>query len=181
MTRFTFTHGDVDESLSIMREAAQWLIDTGKPLWSVESLTRETINCPPEDYIVMHDAHGTGVATLLLCEAGKLDLQFWADLFDSNAGYIHKIAVRRAYAGRSLIRPLMNYAIAECKTKGITSLRLDCANREALCQVYKSLGFTLRETKDVSWGDLKFNVALFEMAISTHSDGVPNNRPPTIM
>ena len=35
----TFTSGNKTEALNIMRESAQWLINSGKPLWQLEDLT----------------------------------------------------------------------------------------------------------------------------------------------
>jgi hypothetical protein len=41
--RISFNIGDVDEAIDIMREAANWLIDTGQPLWKLGDLTKEKL------------------------------------------------------------------------------------------------------------------------------------------
>ena len=42
-----FTYGDKAEAIDIMREAARWLVDTGKPMWDEEELSDERLSNPP--------------------------------------------------------------------------------------------------------------------------------------
>jgi len=65
MGDFVFTKGDTAESISIMKEAAQWLIDEGKPLWTMEELDALRMRSPDE-FIVMYDGGRNSIATLIL-------------------------------------------------------------------------------------------------------------------
>ena len=166
MNDYTFTKGDVEESLSIMREAAQWLIDKGCPLWDVNGLTQDKMNNSPEEFIVMWDSSKKSVATLLLSYEDKF---FWSDIPANTSGFIAKVSVRRAFAGKGLANQMIDFAIKECKSKGIKMLRLDCdANREKLCSFYENIGFCFNRIKTIKTSHTKsgvYNAALYEMKI----------------
>lgn len=139
MGEYTFARGDVDESISIMREAAGWLIDLGEPLWSLDELNRESLTNPPEEFIVMYDGEHAGVATMLLSTSDRL---FWPEVPAGSSGFIHKLAIRRRFAGGGLTKHLIDFAVEALRDRGIHCVRLDCdAGRERLCGFYESLGF----------------------------------------
>lgn len=141
-----YTAGDVDESLSIMQEAAQWLIDTGRPMWHLKDLTREAIANPAEDFIVLWDGE-QGVSTLTLSFA---DPYFWPDIPSGTSGFIHKLSVRRAYAGSGVAESIVKIAAEICKSKGIYELRLDCdPHRSGLCAFYEHIGFNRVQEKTI--------------------------------
>jgi len=142
---YRFTRGDADESLSIMREAAEWLCEKGAPMWRPEELSRAAIQNPAEEFIVMYDREGNSVATLLLSFS---DPFFFPDVPAGTSGFIHKLAVRRKYAGQGLARKLIFHAASLCKEKGVGSIRLDCdAHRPSLRAFYENAGFALLEEK----------------------------------
>ena len=145
MNKYTFSKGDVDESISIMREAAQWLVDTGNPLWSLNELNRQGLRNSSEEFIVMYDEEHHGIATLLLCFH---DPFLWPDVPAGTSGFIHKLAIRRRFAGQALTKHLIEFAVGVCREKGISHIRLDCdANRKRLCAFYELIGFSLLQTK----------------------------------
>jgi ribosomal protein S18 acetylase RimI-like enzyme len=56
-------------------------------------------------------------------------------------GYIHGLAILRKYAGQSLGREILNWAIDMVK-KEKSLVRLDCmAENPRLCRYYEELGF----------------------------------------
>jgi ribosomal protein S18 acetylase RimI-like enzyme len=64
---------------------------------------------------------------------------------EPDAGYVHRLAVRRAYAGRGMGRALLEWAAAQTAGSGRVWLRLDCmADNRRLCHYYESLGFVQR-------------------------------------
>jgi 2,3-bisphosphoglycerate-dependent phosphoglycerate mutase len=145
---FKCSIGDVDESISIMREAAQWLLDSGKPMWSLDELNKENLHNNPDEYLVMYDANGIGMATLLLSFE---DTFFWPHIPPNTSGFIHKLAVRREFSGTGVAEKLVKYAETICADRGIYTLRLDCdSHRTGLCKFYERIGFDLVERKTIS-------------------------------
>jgi ribosomal protein S18 acetylase RimI-like enzyme len=146
-----------------MREAAQWLIDTGRPMWGMDELTRAALKNPPEDYLVLYAGGDPAAACLLTFE----DWIFWPDVPAGTSGFIHKLAVRRAFAGQGYAQTLIRHAASICADKGIRSLKLDCdPDRKGLCKFYQSAGFALKGIKTMKtrrWGEI--GVALYEMEL----------------
>ena len=161
MLEYRVTQGEVSEALSIMGEAAQWLIRKGSPMWLPDDLIRERIQNPPEAFWVLRDGH-IGVATLLLSFEDRF---FWPEIPPGSSGFIHKLAVRRAYAGRGMAEVLIAHCVEVCRARNVHALRLDCdAHRQKLCDLYEKCGFTLRETRSYRTkrlGDIE--VALYEL------------------
>ena len=165
MGKYKFTTGDVDESVLIMTEAAQWLIDTGEPMWSLDELSRNALRNPPHEFIVMYDADGNSISTLLLSYEDKF---FYPEIPPNTSGFIHKLAIRRKYAGKGLAKILIDYVKSVCKEKGIESIRLDCdPHRNKLCAFYESLGFGMTEIKRMNTRRMgEIDVALYKLDLN---------------
>jgi ribosomal protein S18 acetylase RimI-like enzyme len=72
------------------------------------------------------------------------DPRFWGPQ-SPVAGYVHRLAVRPAYAGRSFGQDLVEWAAGRVRDRGRQFLRLDClASNERLCRYYLNLGFEPR-------------------------------------
>ena len=158
---YYITTGEVPESISIMREAANWLIDTGRPMWGLDELTSERIKNPPEEFFVLR-YESESAATLTLSFE---DSFFWPEIPFGNSGFIHKLAVRRRFAGCGAAKALIEHCAEICKTKNIHTLRLDCdPHRKGLCDFYEKCGFILRNIKTIHTkllGDI--DVAFYEL------------------
>ena len=138
------TTGDKPAALSIMREAAQWLIDTGKPLWDIDDFSPDKFNNPVDEFIVLWNGN-EDVASVILSFEDKV---VWPDIPADSSGFIHKLAVRRKYAGQGMAEKMIEHIVRMCKSKGVHALRLDCdAGREGLRNLYEHCGFTLKEVK----------------------------------
>lgn len=161
MDGYTFTKGEAEEAVSIMKEAAKWLADKGMPLWEQSELDGLLKTRAREEFIVMH-INGESAAALLLSFE---DAFFWPDVKKGASGFIHKLAVKRRFAGQKLTRHIIAHAADICREKGIGCIGLDCdANRPALRAFYESLGFSLVELKRLKtqrYGDI--DVALYRM------------------
>ena len=141
-----YSTGDRSEALSIMREAAQWLIDVGKPLWDVDEFVPEKFSNPVDDFVVLWNGDEDIAAVILSFE----DKFMWPEIQAGTSGFIHKLSVRRRYAGQSMAVELIGHVVQICKSKGLGALRLDCdANREGLRLLYERYGFTLKEVKTI--------------------------------
>ncbi len=153
------TQGDLPLALDIMQEAAAWLIETGKPLWRLEDITQQKILAGiTKDDIYVGWVAGESVVTLILQ---------WSDPFlwpqtKNDSGYIHKLAVRRHFAGTNIARQMVEWAKGKAKLQGKDFLRLDCAaDRPKLCTFYENLGFRRVDRRMVG----PFDMAFYELRI----------------
>jgi GNAT superfamily N-acetyltransferase len=71
------------------------------------------------------------------------DPRFWGeDGADDRAGYVHRLAVRRAHAGTGLGARLLGWADDQVRAAGRTRLRLDVVSDNApLRRYYERAGF----------------------------------------
>ena len=89
--------GAVDDAIKVIREAAKWLIDTEKPLWKLEELTKEKLlkdNKEEEFYVLRVDNELAGAMILKWN-----DPFFWPNIKEGQSGFVHKLSVRRKYSG----------------------------------------------------------------------------------
>jgi ribosomal protein S18 acetylase RimI-like enzyme len=155
-----------------MREAAQWLIDSGKPMWKIEDF--DSLGNPPEEFIILRVGSEAAATCIITFE----DKFFWPDALRGESGYIHKLAARRRYAGQGLPAELVRHVANLCAEKGARFLRLDCdARRPALRSLYEGLGFRLVEIRPVNtprhgWLD----IALYEKPVTAENAICYNKR-----
>lgn len=156
----SFCTGDVAAAASVMREAAAWLIDAGKTLWKPADLTAAKLlqdNTKDEFHVLkIEDA---GAAAMILQWEDRL---FWPDVKRGESGFIHKLSVRRKYAGTGISVKMIQHAVSECRRRNIAFLRLDCAaDRDKLCGFYENFGFKRVARRMVG----EFDVAFYEYSI----------------
>ncbi|RII33471.1 N-acetyltransferase [Clostridium chromiireducens] len=71
-----------------------------------------------------------------------LDLKYWSEIPQGKSLYIHKLAVKREFAGKGISEELINFAKKLSLKNGINSLRLDCnLQRNKLRMLYENEGF----------------------------------------
>ena len=130
------TADDLAAVLGILDEAAAWLWSQGirqwpqyfEPQWVLPRLdARET-------WLAWSGGEAVGTFTLQWDDAA------WSDHHDDDAGYVHRLAVRRSAAG--LGRELLEHAAGQVRACGRHFLRLDCITaNETLRAYYAGLGF----------------------------------------
>jgi GNAT superfamily N-acetyltransferase len=131
---------DVESVCSILLEAAAWLRERDIPMWRGDELSQEHIaNDVAEGHFFLARCGGEAVGTI------KFQLQdplFWPDTPADEAAFVHRLAVRRAFAGGQLSARLLRWAGERAKSLGRHFLRLDCeASRPRLRAVYERHGF----------------------------------------
>src|SRR5229473_3014579 len=103
--------GDLDRVLKILEEASRWLSSKGlETQWLPSPAFRQTVkeNIGRGDVYVVKDVQGTfGTITLQWS-----DKKFWGDL-PLDAGYVHKLAIKRSYGGKRLGLRLLEWAEAK--------------------------------------------------------------------
>ena len=77
------------------------------------------------------------------------DRRFWGERPD-DALYLHKLAVRRSFAGRGLGVQVVEWALARTRAEARTYLRLDCMrDNPEIRAYYEALGFEERGEVDI--------------------------------
>src|SRR2546428_13310266 len=115
--------GDLDTVLEILEEASLWLSSKGlESQWRPNPVFRQTIKDNIERgevYVVKAVEVTVGTITLQWN-----DKKFWGDL-PPEAGYIHKLAIKRSYSGQHLGLRMIQWAEAKARAEGKRYLRLD--------------------------------------------------------
>lgn len=133
------TRGDISIAVDIMREAAAWLLNRNMPLWRLEDLTEEKVlaGLTPENACVGWVGDEPAAAMIFQWN----DPFFWPHAIRDSA-FIHKLSVRRRFAGTGVVEQLVDWAKEEAARRGRRYLRLDTAgDRPKLCACYEHLGF----------------------------------------
>ncbi|MBN1782997.1 GNAT family N-acetyltransferase [bacterium] len=139
---------DIGEVVSVLQDAANWLIDRGMPLWKTNELSSDNIR---EDiikdlYYVVLDGR-SAVGTFKFQPADRM---YWPEMTEGGSVYMHRIAVRRSHAGKGISGIILDWAKNEAKMRGKCYLRLDCeASRIKLCRLYENNGFVKHSERQV--------------------------------
>jgi GNAT superfamily N-acetyltransferase len=124
--------------LEILAEAAAWMRARGYENWP-EQFSRRFISSHAtagELYLVEID--GVTAATVTLQWS---DLRFWGET-EPNAGYVHRLAVRRSHAGFGVGYRLLDWADERVRARDRALLRLDVVTDNApLRGYYEQAGF----------------------------------------
>lgn len=90
------------------------------------------------------------------------DELFWPDLDTDDSAFVHRLAVRRRYAGQGVSTALLGWAAALARSLGKRYLRLDCdEERSRLRAVYERFGFRLHSFRQVG----SYYVARYELPL----------------
>jgi GNAT superfamily N-acetyltransferase len=139
---------DIEIVAAILIEAARWLEQAGMPLWRDSELepTRLALDVRAGLFFLLeYEGDSAGTVKFQLEDAA-----FWPDACGHDAAYIHRLAVRRRYAGAGLSTALLRWAVARTHALGRRYLRLDCeASRPRLRAVYERFGFRHRSDRQV--------------------------------
>lgn len=160
-TEIRWANSDDSEAVClILQQAAQWLIESGQPMWAEDEITPQSI----------HGDVARGAYLLAECDekaAGVVRFQledalFWPDMPLGEAAYVHRFAVKREFAGRGVSTALLNRAVQETRAAKRRFLRLDCeASRPKLRAFYENFGFRHHSDRQVG----PYFVARYELAV----------------
>jgi GNAT superfamily N-acetyltransferase len=161
------TPEDAEAVVEILHEAARWLEREGKAMWKVDELDP------------LSTAADVGAGLFLLAEqsgdpAGVMKYQledpvFWPEVRLQDAAYVHRLAVRRRYAGTGLSAKLLGWAVERTRALGLRYLRLDCeASRPRLRAFYESFGFRYHSDKHVG----PYHVSRYEFDVAPRGPAV---------
>ncbi|MBO9647734.1 MAG: GNAT family N-acetyltransferase [Variovorax sp.] len=139
---------DAPAIASVLHEAAQWLAGEGRGLWSAAEIS---LDCVQRDigaglFHVARD--GEQLAGVMKFELE--DAHFWPEVQPGTSAFVHKLAIRRAWAKKGVSTELLSYARIRARQVGRAHLRLDCvADRQGLRNLYESFGFALHSVVQI--------------------------------
>ena len=127
------------EALAIVREAAAWARGQGIEVWSDAELSDQDFHEEARlGQLVMGFSGRQAAATMLLQPSDPL---YWPTIAPNTSLYLHKIAVRRTFAGAGWPARLIEFAVNAAADRGLRWLRLDTLFRPALQTLYERQGF----------------------------------------
>ncbi|WP_299095759.1 N-acetyltransferase [uncultured Metabacillus sp.] len=150
---------ELEEFSSILKEAAEWLINNEREMWDPNQFTIEKLlkNNVIDEMFIGFINNESAVAMILQEE----DPIFWSDPTPSL--YLHKLAIRRKYAQKGLSQQMISWAKLRAKQHNKNYLRLDCAaDRPKLCNFYEKQGF-IKVRDEVMFG--KYPTSFYEIEI----------------
>jgi GNAT superfamily N-acetyltransferase len=158
------TRHDAHTVMAILTDAAKWVEQLdGTTMWVEDELARDRIASEVDAGLFFVAACDGDIAGAL-----KFQLQdqlFWPDLTLDDSAFVHRLAVRRQYAGQGVSVALLQWAVDHARSLGKQYLRLDCdADRSRLRDVYEQFGFRLHSFRQVG----AYYVARYELALRWH-------------
>jgi|SRR5450755_4044830 ribosomal protein S18 acetylase RimI-like enzyme len=135
-------------ALRVWREAAQWLVDRGRPLWPPAIFDENFLADALARGEILGAFLGDRLAGVALLQWS--DELWWPDRPPGESAYIHKVAIVRAAAGRGVADALIHECERRARARGTRFVRLDTAqDRPVLCALYERLGFTAIDLRRV--------------------------------
>ncbi|HEV2449380.1 MAG TPA: GNAT family N-acetyltransferase [Thermoplasmata archaeon] len=136
----------------VLEEVSRWEEEIGLPHPWPRPFPRERMTeaAARGEVYAIEDDRGEMLGTVTLQWE---DLPFWGAR-PPDAGYVHRLAVRRRHAGRSIGRRALDWAETETRNRGRIYLRLDClVESDRLHAYYTLAGFS--PIGDVTVGGLR--------------------------
>lgn len=136
---------DIGIVSEILVEAATWLDRKGEKLWQTGELREEMIRDEVENGMYrIAELDGIGIGCFRYQNS---DPEYWDDVPHGDSAFVHRVAVKRKYAGKGVAEKMIDWAKAKAREDGKAYLRLDCADRPKLRAVYEQMGFKYHSRK----------------------------------
>lgn len=151
---------DVRFVREILLEAEHWLEAKGEPLWHEDEVSTDSIaNDVDAGLFYLAECDGVPVGTVRFQLTDEL---FWPDIHQDESAFIHRLAVRRNYAGGKVSTALLRWSVNRAANLGRRYLRLDCeASRPKLKDLYERFGFQWHSDRQVG----PYYVSRYEFSI----------------
>ncbi len=155
------TSADADAIVDTLTEAARWVEELdGTIMWVEGELEDERIRAEAgAGMFVVGEVDGRVAGAMRFQLEDRL---FWPDIDDADSAFVHRLAVRRAFAGQGVSTALLELGVDRARTLGKRFLRLDCdAERSRLRAFYERFGFRLHSYRQVG----SYYVSRYELQI----------------
>ena len=147
----------------LLDEATAWVGERGYEQWPLPFPHDQIAAAIERGEVYVAELDGDVVATVTLLWD---DPTYWGER-PADAGYVHKLAVRRACAGQRIGNAIVAWADETAAAQGRRFLRLDCLrDNPGIRAYYENLGFEHR-------GDLVVNgrdMSIYERPVHGHRD-----------
>ncbi|HEY6362803.1 MAG TPA: GNAT family N-acetyltransferase [Vicinamibacterales bacterium] len=142
------TAADAPLVAAILAEVDAWVAQLGTPMWELGEVDQDRIAAEVAKGLFALAWSGSEAAGTVRFQLE--DPEFWPDRPGDNAAYIHRLAVRRKFAGGAISTALMTWAVDRARSLRRDALRLDCdADRTSLRAVYERFGFVYHSDRQV--------------------------------
>lgn len=135
-----------EQAIAIMREVAAWGRGQGLRVWPDTWLARSELITPeagPECFYV-GEVSGQAACAFILQWS---DREYWPQAAEGEAGYLHKLCVRREFAHQGMTGRVVEELNKLCQRRGAQYLRLDTgAQEETVKRIYLNAGFRVVRT-----------------------------------
>lgn len=132
--------------MTVIREVAGWYRDHGYRVWPDEWFTPEalfTAEAKPENFY-LGTVDGKSACAFILQWS---DREYWPESPEFEAGYLHKLCVRRAFAHQGMTARVVEALKEECRRHGAKYIRLDTGYDEPVVRdIYLAAGFEIVKT-----------------------------------
>ena len=139
---------DTEQIAGVLLEAAQWLEQSGMKMWRGDELLPSHVDADVTEglfHLAEYDGEIAGVVKFQL-----EDELFWPDVPAAQSAFVHRLAVRRRFAGRGVSTALLAWAVERARSLRRDYLRLDCeASRSKLRSLYENFGFRHHSDRQV--------------------------------
>jgi hypothetical protein len=131
---------DVKTVSDILLEAAAWLRQRDMPMWRDDELVPEVVAADVAAGIFFVGKYNREAAGVIKFQLE--DKKFWPDVPEEESAFVHRLAVRRSFAGGEVSHQLLCWAVDRTRNLKRHFLRLDCeASRSKLRAIYERFGF----------------------------------------
>jgi GNAT superfamily N-acetyltransferase len=155
------TSADAATIVETLAEAAKWVEELdGTIMWVEGELEAARVRAEADaGMFVLAEVNGRVAGAVRFQLEDRL---FWPDLDGSDAAFVHRLAVRRAFAGQGVSKALLEWTVDRARALGKRYLRLDCdAERSRLRAFYERFGFRLHSYRQVG----SYYVSRYELQI----------------
>ena len=154
---------DIPVIEDILLDVVQWMKEHGlENQWNATNVKWSQLSqnySIDEFYVQYHD--GVPVGCMALTD---YDGRYWSQFSKGESIYLHKLAVRRSYAGGELSKEVIQFAKDFAQKQGVSALRLECnRKRMKLRELYEKEGFVLVQEIEIP----QPGMALYEYKIAT--------------
>ncbi len=136
---------ELPDVAGVLQEVANWLANKGEKLWEANELAPDKIENQVSDGMFWLARIDGEIAGCIRFQTE--DEEYWGDVPHSDSAFVHRVAVKRRFAGQGVAIAMLDWAKEKAKSLDKRYLRLDCDQREKLCRFYEGQGFKFHSEK----------------------------------
>ncbi len=141
---------DIPVIEEILLDAVNWLQSIGMDnKWTNRSVLWENLSKEYNitDFYIAYEGQQPAACMALT----DMDVTYWPQIPKGTSLYLHKLAVKRQFAGNGYSKVLIDFAKQKGIERKIKTLRLDCnKNNTKLRAIYEKQGFQFIENESIA-------------------------------